>query len=241
MRGKLIAALSFVSVLGLSTGAQAEHTIVYEVSFTNVTHGIILTPPIFSLSRNKIDIFKLGEPAGLGLQMVAEGGSTDELRAELADQGAQNVAQTMNPVPPGVTITVELEGDRRSRLNLASMLLPTNDGFVAMNGPRVFGRSGTKVFHLESYDSGSEENDEVCANIPGPQCGGEGFNAEDGEGFVVPHAGIHGEGELTRKAYNWGEPVAIVTVRIVDEDDDDDDDDDDDSGDSGDSDDSDDD
>ncbi len=218
MRGKLIATLSFVSVLCLSAGARAERTIVYEVSFTNVTHGIILTPPIFSLSRHKIDIFALGEPAGLGLQMVAEGGATDELRAELEDKGVQDVAQTMNPVPPGATVIVELEGDRKSRLNLASMLLPTNDGFVAVNGPRVFRRWGTKVYRLKSYDAGSEDNDELCASIPGPQCGGEGFNAEDGEGFVVPHAGIHGEAELTRRAYNWGEPVAIVTVRIVDND-----------------------
>ena len=224
MRGKLIASLSIASVLGLSGGARGERTIVYEVSFTNVTHGVILTPPIFSLSRHKIDIFTLGEPAGLGLQMVAEGGATDELRAELEDKGVQHVVQTMNPVPPGATITVELEGDRRSRLNLASMLLPTNDGFVAVNGPRVFRRWGTRVYRLNSYDAGSEDNDELCASIPGP-CGGEGFNAEDGEGFVVPHAGIHGEAELTRQAYNWGEPVAIVTVRIVGHDDDDDDDD----------------
>ena len=34
--------------------------------------------------------------------------------------------------------------------NLASMLLPTNDGFVAMNGARVFRRWGHRVFHLKS-------------------------------------------------------------------------------------------
>lgn len=222
MSRKLIATLSFATLLGLSGAARAEKSITYEVSFTNTSHGVVLTPPIFSLSRHKINLFTLGEPASLGLQMVAEGGATDELRTELEDQGVQDVVQMMTPVPPGVTVTAELKGDRRSRLNLASMLLPTNDGFVAMNGARVFHRWGASVFRLSAYDAGSEANDELCANIPGPQCGGEGFNPEDGEGYVAPHAGIHGEAELTRRAYSWGEPVAIVTVRIVRDNDDDD-------------------
>lgn len=216
MRGMLFASLFMGSVLALSGSAFGANPIVYEISFTNVSHGVILTPPIFALSPGKKDVFKLGEPASPGLQMVAEGGATGELRAELEVERVQDVMQTMDPVPPGATITVELEGNRWSRLNLASMLLPTNDGFVALNGELVFvGKAGTKMFRLRAYDAGSEMNDEICASIPGPQCGGEGFNDEDGEGFVSPHPGIHGEGDLSRQAYNWGEPVAIVTVRVA--------------------------
>ncbi len=191
----------------------------YEVTLTNITHGVILTPPIFALSERQIDVFKVGEAASLGLEMVAEGGSTDEIRAELEAEGVQDVQQTAALVMPGQSITVRLEGNRHSRLNLASMLLPTNDAFVAMNGPRAANRSGRATFYLSPYDAGTEVNDEVCTSIPGPQCGGEGFNAEGGEGFVAPHAGIHGEGELSRMAYDWGEPVARVSVRRVDDDD----------------------
>lgn len=219
MRGIVVAMLSVVSVLGLGAGPRGNRAVTYEITFTNVSHGVILTPPIFSLSQHKINVFTLGEPASPGLQMVAEGGATGELRAELEDKGIQDVIQTMNGVPPGESVTVRLEGNKRSRLNLASMLLPTNDGFVAMNGPRVFSKSRARTFRLMSYDAGSEENSEECASIPGPQCGGEGFNAEDGEGYVVPHAGIHGESELSREAYSWGDPVAIVTVRVVGDDD----------------------
>lgn len=199
----------------LGSGNHNGSTRTYEVTFTNLTHGVILTPPIFSLSRKRIEIFKIGEPASLGLEMVAEGGATDELRAELEDEGVQDVVQTGAPVMPGQSVTVVLEGNRRSRLNVASMLLPTNDGFVAINGQRIRGHSGRKTFYLKSYDAGTETNDEICENIPGPQCGGEGFNEEGGEGFVAPHAGIHGEAELSRMSYNWGEPVAKVTVRRV--------------------------
>ncbi len=220
MKRNLIAAMSVVAVLGLVASVQAEE-VTYEISFTNVTHGIILTPPIFSLSRHKLIVSEVGEPASLGLQMVAEGGATGELRAELESQGIQDVIQMQMPVMPGATVTTELSGNKRSRLNMASMLLPTNDGFVVMNGARVFSRRGQKVFYLKAFDAGSELNDEICANIPGPQCGGEGFNPEDGEGYVVPHAGLHGESELSRQTYNWGEPVAILKVRVVEHDDDD--------------------
>lgn len=220
MKTSLIAGVLVVGTLCLGAGDEAAPLPVhrpqhYEVTFTNITHGMLLTPPIFALSRRQIDIFEVGAPASLGLEMLAEGGLTDELRSELEAQGLQNVIQTMNGVMPGQSITVELEGDRWSRLNLASMLVPTNDGFVAMNGPRVWRALGASTFYLSAHDAGTEENDELCASIPGPDCGGEGFNSAGGEGGVVPHPGIHGEGELSRQTYNWGEPVAKVTVRTL--------------------------
>ena len=91
------------------------------------------------------------------------------------------------------------------------MLLPTNDGFVALNGDRIW----RQRIPLLSYDAGTEDNSELCADIPGPQCGGEGFNEDPGEGYVVPHAGIHGEAELSRFLYGWGDPVAIITIRVA--------------------------
>ena len=210
--GTILVAAFFCLGSGKGNGSRT-----YEVTLTNITHGVILTPPIFALSKRQIDVFRVGEAASLGLEMVAEAGSTDEIRAELEAEGVQDVQQTAAPVMPGQSVTVRLDGTRSSRLSLASMLLPTNDAFVAMNGPRVRSRSGHATFYLRPYDAGTEANDEVCANIPGPQCGGEGFNAVGGEGFVAPHAGIHGEGELSRMVYDWGEPVARVSVRIEDE------------------------
>lgn len=220
MKAGVAAALVLSAGLVLGAGEQGRDgsrgsSRLYEVTFTNITQKAILTPPIFSLSQKQIDVFRVGEPASLGLQMLAEGGATDALRDELLEEGVEDFFQMMMPVMPGKSASVMLEGSEFSRLNLASMLLPTNDGFVAMNGPRVFDRGGSKTFYLRAYDSGSEMNDEVCASIPGPQCGGDGFNEDGGEGFVAPHAGLHGEGELSRRMYAWGDPVARVTVTEV--------------------------
>lgn len=60
----------------------------------------------------------------------------------------------------------------------------TNDAFAALNAVPL-PASGSSTHNILIYDAGSEPNDEVCANIPGPVCGGEGDSPNvDGEGYV---------------------------------------------------------
>ena len=93
------------------------------------------------------------------------------------------------------------------------MILPTNDGFIALNGVSA-PRAGSQGYMALGYDAGSEPNDELCASIPGPQCGGEGTSpAAGGENFVHVHAGIHGGGDLEVREYDWRNPMASVTIR----------------------------
>lgn len=47
--------------LGAGHGGGSAWT--YEVTFTNLTHGMLLTPPIFALSQKQIEVFNFGEPA----------------------------------------------------------------------------------------------------------------------------------------------------------------------------------
>ena len=65
------------------------------------------------------------------------------------------------------------------------------------------------------YDGGSEINDELCANIPGPHCGGAAFSDDDGEGYVHIHPGIFGVGDLQASEYDWKNPIAKITVRRI--------------------------
>ena len=77
------------------------------------------------------------------------------------------------------------------------MLIPTNDAFVALNGVSLPRANRSTVVHMAvAYDAGSESNDEVCANIPGPVCGGDGSSDGDGEGYVHVHSGILAESAL---------------------------------------------
>ena len=77
---------------------------------------------------------------------------------------------------------------------------------------------------VPAYDAGTEYNDQDCANIPGPRCGGAGFDpvpAEGDEGYVHISNGFH---ELDAEpiveilgphVYDWRNPVAVITVTRV--------------------------
>lgn len=186
-----------------------------EVKITNLSAKVVLTPPIVAASRGQITVFQLTEPASEALEMLAEEGLTDELAMMFQEHNA-SVAQADGPILPGQTLTLYVSGHRYARISLASMILPTNDGFVALNSKRIRPYGTTTTF-LSAYDAGTELNDEDCANIPGPlPCGGGvGYDPASGEEFVYPHPGTHGENEISAEDFSWADPVAMVTTRIV--------------------------
>jgi hypothetical protein len=196
----------------------------FEVTITNLTRGQQFTPILVASHRKGVSLFKLGAPASEQLATLAEEGNTAPLAALLtANPAVSDVATGSGLTDPGqsVTLTVDAPG-AFNHLSVASMLIPTNDGFFAVNG--VEGPRGNQELTLFSpaYDSGSERNDELCASIPGPlfmECnngpGGGGAPTGGEEGFVHIHAGIHGIGNLIPARRDWRNPVARITVRRV--------------------------
>ncbi len=189
------------------------------IHIQNVTSGVILTPPLVAITKRPVTpFFKVGEPASEGLAKLAEGGDRSDLISDIETYRRAKVADPSvysNPILPGEIVSVTLTNVKPSDyLHFGSMLLPTNDAFAGLTNIPVI---KLLKFHkgVKAYDAGSELNEETCITIPGPQCGGEGFNEEDGEGIVHPHAGIHGEGELSVKSYNWGNPVAVIKAEYV--------------------------
>ncbi|MEO1575458.1 MAG: spondin domain-containing protein, partial [Pseudomonadota bacterium] len=176
------------------------------VTITNVSKTQF-TPILAATHNSEIAFFQAGAPASDELALLAEGGDIGPLSAVLEgsdDVGSQGSSAGL--LMPGQSVTIELDGDRNfDRLSLAAMLLPTNDAFVALNGvgvPRVLDRPMRYVAF--GYDAGSEPNDELCANIPGPTCGGAGPSPEaGGEGYVSISAGIQGNGDLNPVQYDW--------------------------------------
>jgi hypothetical protein len=155
----------------------------------------------------------LGEAASDELAAIAEAGDTDPFKEKILKSGIGfDAASTGAPLLPGNSVTVKVKAKGKfNHVSLAAMLLPTNDGFVAINGMRLPYKMHTQV--IPGYDAGSELNDELCAHIPGPQCGGEALSVDDGEGYVHIHNGIHGIGNLNSSDYDWNNPVAIVNIK----------------------------
>ncbi len=197
----------------------AEHEEMYEVTITNITHGEFFTPIMVASHHRGIKLFELGKPASPELEVMAESGNTNPLAEGLLSSGhALDVAQATAPLPPGKSVTLRVKTNSEyQHISVASMLVPSNDAFFALNGVRV-GKNKHKITKYSPvYDAGSEINDELCVSIPGPGfvCSGEGTNPETGEGFVHVHPGIQGIADLDKAQFDWRNPAAKITIKRV--------------------------
>jgi hypothetical protein len=188
----------------------------FEVTITNLTPGISFTPLLVATHSQRITMFRPGQPASDALAVLAEGGNTEPLQTLLTQSGeALDAVATTGLLMPGASVKVRVKARGRfDKLSIAGMLLPTNDGFVGLNSQDLPWDRAPYTVILLGYDAGSELNDERCANIPGPHCGGVGASpGVGGEGFVHVHNGIHGFADLRPSTYDWRNPVAQVTIR----------------------------
>ncbi len=211
------AALTGILLAGSAVAAEGRIPALYEVQVTNVTSGVYFTPTLAVTHVPGVRMFTLGAPASPELAALAESGDIAPLRSLLESLGrdVSATAATGALLAPGQSTSITIRGrPSQDRLSLAAMLLPTNDGFYAIDAVPLPAQ-GSQTFTALAHDAGSEFNDELCSNIPGPQCGGSGLSAEDGEGYVHVHPGTHGMADLSRAAYDWRNPVALITVKRI--------------------------
>lgn len=208
-----------LSLALFSTGALAQRMVNYEVTITNITQAQTFTPQFLVTHSGDASLFKPGTAASAGLEVLAEDGNPAALSDEIA-HATSDTTVAGDLLGPGESVTVVIQGNpRRDYLSIAAMLIPTNDNFMALNRERL-PRRGSANYVVPSYDAGTELNDQSCQNMPGPRCGGQGFNADGGEGFVHIGNGFHELGDqdadgfevLGPATYDWRNPVANITV-----------------------------
>lgn len=212
---KIIALLS-LSLL-FSVNVSADDLRQYEVSITNATTHHVFTPTLLVTHKANFNLFQLGHVASDGLAQQAETGSPALLQTETQARNGVYDTQIGTFIPYGQTITYSITAPKKSRLSLTAMLATTNDAFVALNNVALPKKSATYYAHV--YDAGSEANNEDCSFIPGPPCEMDSGNArtEINEGFISFHNGIHGVGSLSATALDWRGPVAVITVKRLDD------------------------
>jgi hypothetical protein len=226
MMKRMTPAAFALTLAAVSLGAQAQSVnqveasssggSMYEVTITNITRGSFFTPILVASHRSGVALFTLGQTASPELAILAEGGDTAPLEEVLrANNRVIDVANSGGLLEPGQSVSVRVAARSASQISIAAMILPTNDGFIALNGVPA-PRFGSQTYAALGYDAGSEPNDELCASIPGPQCGGEGVSPDaGGEDFVHVHSGIHGIADLPPQNYDWRNPMATVTIQRV--------------------------
>ncbi|MBT8132801.1 MAG: spondin domain-containing protein [Gammaproteobacteria bacterium] len=187
----------------------------YEVTITNTTRGQSFTPIAVVTHTDEISLFTPGAPAIPEIAELAESGNLAPLVSLAASLPhlVGPVAASNGLLAPGETTTVRVLRDKDFKyISVLAMLIPTNDTFFAINTVKAPKSKDVLDLTAVAYDAGSEVNDEDCANIPGPVCGGIGAGSDDGEGYVHISGGIKGINSLDPVDFDWRNPVAAVRI-----------------------------
>lgn len=231
----LRSALLGAAILGTSVQASAADL---TVSVTNLTRGVYFTPVLAGAHTSATTLFSAGEAASANLQAMAEGGDISGLSADISAAGGvvvENPAEGM--LAPGASTTFSLNTDANAantHLSLVAMMLPTNDGFVALNSMMIPSTPGSYTYNLNAYDAGTEANDEIRGGgapgtpgfpAPGPIDVAAGSNgtgvSSSAEGYVHIHRNVLGDTDATGGvsdidaiAHRWLNPVARVVITV---------------------------
>ena len=209
----------------------------FEITLTNLTEGVhgesgqTLSPAIFAAHPAGVKLAEVGQPASELIVALAEGGDVSGLAAFATAAGANvmiamNADMTPRYTMPGQSTTVTLTADMiNSSLSVGSMLVSTNDAFIAAIDVPLFDEDGMPVsasLDLMAYDAGSEDNTEMASDIPGPlgldeatDPPGSNERVPTEGGVIAAHEGIQGVGDVT-EAFAWEEPTAMLTITPVD-------------------------
>lgn len=207
------------------------------VKITNLTNGTYFAPVLVAAHNGTVDLFEAGMPATMHLRMMAEGGNLAGLVSDVANAGANYVA---NPaaglLAPGASTTamVGAISKMNDRLSITAMMVPTNDGFIGADSFAIPKKPGTYTYYLNAYDAGTEVNDEIITGggtgVPGIP-GAPGGNGGTGATGVVTtefnhtvhiHPGIVGDlnpmggvSDLNPAIHQWQNPVAKVEIVVT--------------------------
>ncbi|MCQ1058624.1 spondin domain-containing protein [Photobacterium sp. ZSDE20] len=166
----------------------------FSVEVKNTSANQPLSPLAVIGHSNDYQLFTIGQPASEALEMLAESGDNSTLLSEQADGISVQAAGSGVILPAGSdSVTVTIDTSTSSYLSVASMLVNTNDAFVAETAMDLadLAVGDTLRIAMPAWDSGTEANDEAAETIPGPAAGGEGFNSErDDNDRVSFHPGV---------------------------------------------------
>lgn len=204
----IITTLSLVLIATFGTMALAAD---YQVTITNLTPSQVISPPL--VFAHSIPITIGGLPSSPGTELLAEGGDSSVLIAELATILEVGEATTAaGPLLPGASVTLSVKAEEGfDYVSALGMLVTTNDTFFGLISSKI-SDTGQTIAYANAWDAGTEVNDETCENIPGPPCNGSGPGGTDENGVIHIGSGIHGIDDLTSAANGWQNPVVQVVV-----------------------------
>ncbi len=188
----------------------------------------------FEVARGGVAASEFG-----GLELIAEEGDASELIARFLAESTGTDALITAPegfagtpfFEPGEIVQqiIEVEDSRDNRyFSFASMVIPSNDAFVANLDPRRYelfdsqgnfhGARQITLYGRDVLDAGTEVNDP----FGGAAYSTEGGDSTDENGFIRRHRGLEefvGTGTPTgtlQSAFGAFSPIAVITISLHD-------------------------
>ena len=193
-------------------------------------NGTFITPTWVGFHNGEFDTYDRGRPVSPGLESLAEDGATAGIAAEFIASGNGTVEGTLaglsgveGPIDPGETVsqtfTLDSDDPNSRYLNYASMILPSNDAFIANGDPLgvpVFDADGNFigadfiVYGDRVLDAGTEVNDEAVESTAffGQSAPNTG---ETESGVVELHPGFVADGRILTEDGSDENAVAAFT------------------------------
>ncbi|NET54375.1 MAG: PEP-CTERM sorting domain-containing protein [Merismopedia sp. SIO2A8] len=145
------------------------------------SNGTFLTPLWFGFHDGGFDTYDRGRPVSPGLESLAEDGDTASITTEFDLAGFGEIQGTIfganGQIAPSETTTqtvwIDTSDPSNQFFNYASMVIPSNDTFVANGNERAhqvvddqgnFTGAEIMIAGSQALDAGSEINDELPAN-----------------------------------------------------------------------------
>ena len=242
----LLAAVAFVGTGATSEASDDYDLRTYRVTIENETDGQPFSPGVALTHRKSVNLFRVGQPASVGIERIAEDGNqSPAVTSVTGAQGVTAVFDINQPITREDTtfmaftdeFSFEIQARPRDRLSLAVMLICTNDGFTGLDSVKLPKDDDSVTYRAQGYDAGTENNSEQSEDIVDP-CSGlgpvplagdpndpNGGTPTSPQAAISHHPGVLGDGDLTPSLHNWANPVAEITIELVDDDDDEEEDD----------------
>lgn len=229
-----------ITAMLLSAGLLASAPLLAQqvnVEITNLTNGTYFTPLLVAAHSGDTHLFLVGSEASANLQAMAEGGDISGLEYDVAASRGISISDPAGGLlAPGESTTASLNrtGRHSSNLSIVAMLLPSNDGFVGLDGLQIPKAQGIYTYYLNGYDAGAEANDEIingggAPGVPGVPADPGGNGGSGASGAAGPdhnirvhvHRGVLGDtdplggvSDLDSRVHRWQNPVARVVIRV---------------------------
>ena len=194
----------------ISTFAAQSTEIKVKVENLTGTGGVFLTPVWLGFHDGSFDSYDTGAPSSMGIERIAEDGDVSELRSIFATDSATGIDGVMlNPegfagapvYEPGSVSTeiFDIDTSTQNYLSYASMIIPSNDAFIANAGPQdhqIFNDNGEFmgpftfiVYGSQVRDAGTEDNTESDAAFLNQSAGNTGTTTTEN---ISVHPGFNG-------------------------------------------------